>query len=240
MPKLRYLNFSRCRISCDVWFLASMVSTSRLESIAYDENIKTEVVAPIGEVSALLDLIKHLKKLKTLRARQEVMDAVTKFCIQENHLELQLTTLHLEFLNQFDKTDFYSTWKFVESQKESLRNLHFRSTCFRGEELQDLLLLNLKMLTFWYCNLSWNSSRKTKNSSIGTIKIFNEIEYVSDDSIDAIVHLLSSCETVTTLKIDFHEYGDRLMPVLFAIASKYFDLTPKLDERHNYSFCWIH
>lgn len=103
---------------------------------------------------------------------------------------------------------------------ESLTSLTIKKANFAGEELQDLLSVKLQELVLLQCDLKWNSNRETRNDSIENLKIWYKDEVVSDDSIDAYVHLLSSCDSVSNLEVRFNDFEDRQMPVFAAVANK--------------------
>lgn len=229
IPKLKYLKIYTLPEGSEIWPLVSMITTNRLVSIWYGEHKAFSFRdASSADTEALIELIKRQKNLKALLVRHAVMRPVIEYWHIQRPFKIELETLFLSFPLENPQFDFSSVWNFVQGQKESLTHLGVKDAYFEGEELQDLLSLKLKSLKLEHCRLKWNESRVTKNSTIETLVIRDWSVYWS--SLEAMVHLLSSCEVVTSLEFALEEYIyiqpnedyiDRIAPVLAAIATKH-------------------
>lgn len=223
MLKLKVLRFDKSTENCDVTAFVPILSTNSLENFMYDEIVSKSgepVLKKSKKADVLFEFLKHQTKLTTLDLRPSIMDAVIAYWLENKQLKLQIATLHLEFLYGSQLLNFLSHWKFLQSQRDSLKTLIVETANFNDEGLQDLLTLKLKELELFYCNLLWNTNRVTTNSTLEVLRINYKYESVSDDSINAIVHLLLSCKAVTFLEIAFKAFEDRFTPILNAIAAK--------------------
>lgn len=223
MPRLRYLEFSRTTHNgSDVRFLIRMVATCSLKIISIDEYRDDLVFASSEDTKALVNFLAPQKNLKELTLPRKVANAAMKHWAFETPFEAQLQSLFLHMptspVEGFNQTDFSNFWKFLVSQNESLKKLMFTSVQLVGEQLQDLLALNLEELTVIYSSLEWNGKRMTRNSTITRLLIVFKFYEVDDASVDAISHMLTSCEAVTHIMVSFENYDHRIQPVLDKIA----------------------
>lgn len=231
MPRLKYLEFSKpTPEDSDARLFIRIVSTSSLQKLLFGSFGNDLILASREDTMALLNFIEPQKNLKELTLPRTVVNAAIQHWTVHRPLEVKLKSLFLTFPTlkcKCNQTHFTNLWKFLESQRNSLESLLLTSAHFEDEELQDVLSLNLQHLTIVYCPLKWNRNRATRNTSITKLFIAYKFRAVDDASVDAISHLLTSCESVTSIMITFDSYDDRLRPVLAKIATnpKIVDMT---------------
>lgn len=219
MPKLRLLTFTASDPGSDVRVLTSMITTSSLETFHYYKDCyRTDTPQ---EALVLLDFMNRQTKLTQVCLRSPAINPTIEYWLKAP-FKLELQQLSLDYLSTSHPANFSLThMRFLQSQVNSLTTFYVVQAYFQNEDLQDLLSLKLRELRLITCTFKWNSSRVTQNNSIKTLMIFHVNGDMSEESTNAIVQLLSSCEKVSTLEIGFNCYDDhRFAPVLAAIVNK--------------------
>lgn len=220
LPKLKRLDFKTVDKQSDVRNLVSMVNTSSLEIFLFDDIVTEQKLATPEETADLLNFIKQQTQLISFHLRPSIADAVINYWLSQKELTLRLEEVSLEYLCECQQLNIPSHWKFLETQRDSLSLLIVKSAKLKGEKLQNLLSLKLERLRLFCCEMKWNSDLMTKNTSIKSLKLMYANEYINDESIDAIVRMLISCESLTSLEIAFNGYDERLTSVMVAVANK--------------------
>lgn len=225
MPRLEYLEFSKSTPEdSDARFFIGMVKTCSLRKFLFGGYGNDLVFASAEDTKLLLKFLAAQKNLKELTLPRTVTNAAIKHWTEVKPLEAKLQSLFLSFptlkckCKDCNQTHFPILWPFLERQNGSLRSLLFTSAYFVDDQLQQLLTMNLRELTIVYCRLEWNSLRVTRNTSITKLFIVYKFRDIDDASVDAINHMLMSCEAVTNVMVTFDKYDDRLRPVLNKIV----------------------
>lgn len=220
MPNLEYLEFSKMPDGTSVKQLISCVSTQNLRRLIFDKFGDNLNRALAEDIAILMDLITPQKNLIKVTLPRTVTESAILYWMNEKPLEAKLRTLFLYYPLSHEDSAQQShpcRTKFLQSQRSSLERLFFAFARFKGDELQDLLSLQLKDLLFVFCPLEWNSQREIKNTSIKKLAFAYKYE-CSDSNLEAIKSMLSSCVELRDLTIAFGKYERRLQPVLDAIS----------------------
>lgn len=213
MPKLKRLKLHDLRDGYNVEVFTSMISTCSLRSFQYEDFLgryRKPDASTREEAAFLIDFITRQTHLTCVFLRPSVLDAVIEYWLAQKQLTIKLEDLYIEYDGSEKK--FPVHWKFLQSQRQSLKTLVVVWANFESEEVQDLLSLDLKELELDFCDFKWNRSRATTNNSIEILRIHSY-------TYDSIGLMVSSCEALKHIEIKFAVYHDMLLPALVTIAT---------------------
>lgn len=221
MPKLKRLryNVTLSAKEFDVRALVSMISTSSLKSFMYGNFSTENELEPPVDATVLIDIIKRQKRLNDVFLHSSVADAIIEHWHSDQYSNSVPKLLQIDYAGGAIPA-FH--WKFFESPKISLRCLMMEKVIFGGSDLLNLLSLELQELSLTSCVLKLDKNREIRNDSIEILRIlcYDNEEIFTKDSIEPIVLLISKCQAVRSLEINFASYHEALDPILAAIAGK--------------------
>lgn len=219
MPRLKELRYNSdtAEKKFDVRVFISMVSTYSLENFYYDDITTGPLSAISGEADVLVEFIKRQKRLDCACLIPSTVNEVIKHWLTLRESKIRLSILTINYAGRPMRS---SHWKFLESQMKSLRCLRVKNANLGDHDISNLLSLNLEELVLECCDLKWERCREIENDSIIILRIYYKDGPATKTSLEAIVHLISSCQVVISLDIEFPAYNDDLKPVLAVIANK--------------------
>lgn len=218
MPQLKRLRFDGSEGGCDVMVFISSVPTSTLKAFMYDDVIEEQEAAE--NTTNQVNFTKRQKRLTHISLRPSFANAKVEYLVTEDGFVIELDHRFLDNPGVIQTVNFATHWKFLQSQRKTLRSLDLVCTKFEGEELQDLLSFELEQLALHRCFFSWKDDRATENHTIQAIVLNYSYGDTSDDCINAINQMLLSCKGLVCLETIFKGCDDRLKPVLKTIANK--------------------
>lgn len=208
MLKLKDLIFNECTPSkkCDVPAFVSMISTPILQSFWYGDFATENEQQTLEEATVMVDFL-----------YQSVADAVIEHWLTTKESNIDLRLLKIDYAGALMPS---SHWKFIKSQQSSLRCLMIEKADMEHHDLHKLLSLELRQLQLNDCELKCEKKIEIENDSIWVLKLSLANEPATENSFEAVVHLISSCTVVKHISIAFPAYDNALKPVLTAIANK--------------------